>query len=60
MKMIFIGDATAFEKDFGIEPLYNEKTEEEKARIAAALSTAVVFRTLQTRNANLFKVSWSR
>ena len=46
MKMLFIGDATAFEEDFDIESLYNEKTEEEKARIATTLSTAVVFQNI--------------
>ena len=46
IKMSFIGDATAFEEDFDIESLYNEKTDEEKAHIAAALSTAVVFQNI--------------
>jgi serine/threonine protein phosphatase PrpC len=45
-KMNFIGDATSFNEDFDIESLYNEKTEEEKARIEAAISTAVVFQSI--------------
>jgi serine/threonine protein phosphatase PrpC len=46
-KMSFITDVTdVSEDDFDIESLYSEKTVEENARIAAAISTVVIFQNI--------------
>ncbi|KAL3769544.1 hypothetical protein ACHAW5_006296 [Stephanodiscus triporus] len=47
MKMRCIQDVTEeSEEDFDIESLYNEKTEEEKARIAEAISSTAMFQSI--------------